>query len=346
MHDGMIVREAGAGNSPPLVDRSLPVVEQVRVSVPARLHLGFVDLNGDLGRRFGSLGIALDAPQTRLVLRRGGEALSADGPGAPRALQYLRAVADHFDVDDRLHVAIEEAIPEHVGLGSGTQMSLAVGVACCRLHGIAVDVRRIAQLLERGARSSIGIATFERGGVVLDGGRGDSDEPPPVLSQLPFPEAWRVLLIFDHEHEGLHGAAEKTAFQRLPVFPAASAAELCRLTLMVALPALAEHRLDRFGWAIAELQRAIGDHFAPVQGARFMSAGVTEVLKWLETEGIAGVGQSSWGPTGFAIIGSEAEALRLREQAERRWPSATGLAFAVSRGRNRGGEVSVSPLGR
>lgn len=343
MHDGMIVREAGAGNSPTLVDRSLPVVEHVRVSVPARLHLGFVDLNGELGRRFGSLGIALDAPQTRLVLRRG-ETLAAEGPSGGRALQYLRVVADHFDLDDRLHLVIEEAIPEHVGLGSGTQLSLAVGAACCRLYGIEVDARRIAQLLERGARSSIGIATFQSGGVVLDGGRGDTDQPPPVLCQLPFPEPWRILLIYDNTHRGLHGNAEKAAFQQLPVFPGAAAAQLCRLVLMVALPALAERRLDRFGSAVAELQRVIGDHFAPVQGARFMSPGVSEVLQWLESEGIAGIGQSSWGPTGFAIIGSEAEASRLREQAERRWPSATGLAFAVTRGRNRGGEISVVPL--
>jgi predicted sugar kinase len=74
-----------------------------------------------------------------------------------------------------------------------------------------------------------------------------------------------------------------------------------------------------------------------------MSADVAEVLQWLESEGIAGVGQSSWGPTGFAIIGSETEAERLRQQAERRWPASTGLAFAISRGRNRGGDVSVTP---
>jgi len=319
------------------------VAEQVRVSVPARLHLGFVDLNGDLGRRFGSLGIALDAPQTRLTLRPG-ETLSAEGPGAARALQHLRTLIDHFGLDERLQLSVDAAIPEHVGLGSGTQLSLATGVACCRLHGIATDVRGIAQLLERGARSSIGIATFEHGGVVLDGGRGDSDLPPPVLSHLPFPEAWRILLIFDDGRRGLHGTAEKTAFQSLPPFPAAAAAHLCRLTLMVALPALVEQRLDRFGGAVAELQRVIGDHFAPVQGARFMSAGVAEVLQWLESEGIAGIGQSSWGPTGFAIIGSAAEAERLRQQAERRWPADTGLAFALSRGRNRGGEVTVSPL--
>lgn len=342
MHDGMIVSGAYAGNLPAPVDGETPAIERVTVTVPARLHVGFVDLNGGLGRRFGSLGIALDTPRTRITVRRS-DHLTVSGPGAERARRYLATLAEHFHGDDRLHLTVETAIPEHVGLGSGTQLSLATGIAYCRLNGIAADVRRLAQLLERGARSSIGIATFEQGGVVLDGGRGDSDQPPPVLSRLPFPEAWRILLIFDESRRGLHGSAEMAAFQRLPPFPAEAAAHLCRLVLMVALPALAEQDLDSFGSAVAELQRVVGDYFAPAQGARFMSAGVAEVLAWLESEGVSGIGQSSWGPTGFAVIGSESEALRLCAKATGRWPAGTGLSFAVSTGRNAGGEISVLP---
>lgn len=342
MHGGMIISGAYASNSPAPVDPGLGAIERVDVSVPARLHLGFVDLNGGLGRRFGSLGIALDMPQTRLSLRHA-DALSAEGPGAERALRHLKTLLEQYRLDDRLHLSIDSAIPEHVGLGSGTQLSLATGIACCRLHGVEADTREIARLLERGARSSIGIATFEQGGVVLDGGRGDSDVPPPVLSRLPFPEDWRIVLVFDHVRRGLHGKEEVEAFRRLPPFPAESAAHLCRLTLMVALPALAERKLAPFGAAIAELQRVIGDHFAPAQGARFMSEGVAEVLHWFESQGIGGVGQSSWGPTGFAIIGSETEAERLRGEAERRWPAASGLSFLLTRGRNRGGEVTLTP---
>jgi len=336
----MIVSEAQPSNSTTLVDGDPLAIESVQARVPARLHIGFVDLNGGLGRRFGSLGIALDAPQTRIVLRRG-DALDAEGPGAERALRHLRTLIDHFRVGPRLHLAVHTAIPEHVGLGSGTQLSLATAIAFCRLHGIVAETGVLAQLLDRGLRSSIGIATFEQGGVVLDGGRGASERPPPVLSRMPFPDTWRVLLILDNARRGLHGRAEAEAFHCLPAFPADAAAHLCRLALMVALPALAEQDLDGFSRAIAELQRIIGDYFAPVQGARFMSPAVAQVLSWLESEGILGIGQSSWGPTGFAIIGSDREAARLLRAASRRWPADSGLAFIVSRGRNRGGEVSI-----
>jgi predicted sugar kinase len=70
------------------------------------------------------------------------------------------------------------------------------------------------------------------------------------------------------------------------------------------------------------------------------------VLSWLEAENIGGIGQSSWGPTGFGLIGSEAEAAALLAAARRRWPAESGLAFAVSRGRNRGADIEVTPAAR
>jgi len=338
----MIVAQSLAGNANAGIRAPLQGVAQVAVTVQARLHLGFVDLNGNLGRRFGSLGMAIDTPCTRLMLAPS-NSLGAEGHEAARARRHLETFAAGHGLDNRLHVRIGESIPSHVGLGSGTQLGLAVGAAASRLFGLAQDSRSIARLLDRGARSGIGIATFDQGGVVLDGGRGKRDEPPPMLSRLPFPEAWRLLLVFDNGRRGLHGPREAAAFRKLPMFPADQAAHLCRLVLMGALPALAEEDFAGFSAAVGELQRAVGDHFRPVQGARFMSGAVADVLAWLEAEGITGVGQSSWGPTGFGIIGGEAEAVALLGAARRRWPAESGLSFAVSRGRNRGADVEIVP---
>ena len=65
----------------------------VRVIAPARLHLGFLDLNGDLGRMFGSIGLAVDVPRTELVLKRS-QTLKGEGPDHARALSTLRKLAD------------------------------------------------------------------------------------------------------------------------------------------------------------------------------------------------------------------------------------------------------------
>ena len=309
--------------------------------MPARLHLGFLDLNGELGRRFGSLGIALDGLGTQLHAARA-ERTAARGPEAARAADYARRTLEHLGVGEGVFVEIEDAIPAHNGLGSGTQLALAVGTAVCRLLGRDLTAREIAQVLDRGARSGIGIGAFEQGGVLLDGGRGASGAlPPPIVSRLPFPEAWRILLIFDRDRDGLHGEAEIEAFRRLPAFPAAEAARLCRLVIMSALPALAERDLATFGAAVTELQRSTGDHFAAAQGGRYASPAVAEVLAWLEDEDVAVVGQSSWGPTGFGVLSSDAEGRRLLEAAQRRFAEETGLAFLLCRGRNRGATVTA-----
>ena len=317
------------------------VADSVSVLAPARLHMGFVDLSGSLGRRFGSVGLALEGIGVALSARLA-RGISASGPQAERAERYAQALQSHLHLADGVRIEVQQAIPEHVGLGSGTQLGLAVGVALVRLHGLDLTPRSVAALHERGQRSGIGVAAFESGGFLLDGGRGTQDVPPPVVARAEFPEHWRVLLVQDDAAQGLHGVRETQAFQALPPFPDALAADLCRLMLMQIFPALLEQDLDSFGHGIAQVQREVGDYFAPAQGGRFASSSVGEALRWLEEQGVAGVGQSSWGPTGFGIVGSELQARALERTVRERWPDASGLRFAVLSARNRGGEVHIA----
>src|SRR5262247_873559 len=100
-------------------------VERVTVTVSGRLHLGFVDLNGGLGRRFGSLGVGLDAPVTRVTAMRAAGS-SVTGAEAERARIHLDRLIRHYGIAPEVSLQIAAAIPDHVGLGSGTQLGLAV----------------------------------------------------------------------------------------------------------------------------------------------------------------------------------------------------------------------------
>src|SRR5215475_4341323 len=86
----------------------------IRVTAPARLHLGFLDLNGALGRRFGSIGMAVDQPTTNLVIRRA-KSNSAHGPEAERVLSLLQKFSRSND-GAFYDVTIGQAIPAHAGL--------------------------------------------------------------------------------------------------------------------------------------------------------------------------------------------------------------------------------------
>src|ERR1700730_16776271 len=175
--------------------------DTVTVTAAARLHLGFLDLNGGLGRRFGSLGLAIDRPATRLSLQRAARPAS-EGQVAERALRHLADIARKLGLTQSYYLTVHEAIPPHAGLGSGTQLALALATAVRHLEGLPRDDSRDALLLRRGARSGIGIGLFERGGLIVDGGRGSLTSAPPIVARMEFPPEWRVMIVLDPRMEG------------------------------------------------------------------------------------------------------------------------------------------------
>jgi beta-RFAP synthase len=305
----------------------------IRVTAPARLHLGFLDLNGGLGRRYGGIGLAIDRPSTQLTIIRAPEN-SATGVESRRAMALLQKFAR--TPESAYAVDTSEAIPAHAGLGSGTQLALAVGVAVARMEGRELSPTDIAALGDRGARSGIGLEAFGSGGFIIDGGKGKDDRPPPLTLRSDFPEQWRVMLILDPRHAGISGEAEKTAFAGLPEFPESSAAHICHLVLMKLVPGLKEEDIHAFGSALTEIQEIVGGHFASKQdGSPWTSKAVGDLVSRMRELGATGIGQSSWGPTGFAFVESQKAAERLYhslgEAAKR-----DGLEILIAQGRNSG----------
>ncbi|MBD9355914.1 GHMP kinase [Methylomonas sp. EbA] len=311
--------------------------QTVTVIAPARLHMGFIDLSGALGRHFGSIGLALNEINTRLNITAA-DSLQVSGPSADRALKCTRQFCQLLGVSDSLNITIDNAIPEHIGLGSGTQMALAVGAALNAFYGLGLSVREIAQLSDRGARSGIGIGIFEKGGLVVDGGRGPDTKTPPIIAQMVVPVDWRFILVFDKRGQGLHGEQEVSAFQQLPPFPQAQAERLCYLLLMQGLPALAECDLHKFGEVITLLQQAVGEHFAPVQGGVFTSPDVAAAMTSLAAQGAVAIGQTSWGPTGFCAVANPQRAAELLAQLEQQF-AASPLSFLLASARNQTAEI-------
>jgi beta-RFAP synthase len=267
--------------------------------------------------------------------------VEVQGPGAERAAGYARRGLEALGLSGGVQLQLDEAIPDHLGLGSGTQMALAVGRGIAALYGIEISTRELAARLHRGSRSGIGIGAFDQGGFLMDSGVGESGAVPPLTARLDFPGDWRVLLVMDARGQGLHGRQEVEAFRRLPPFPAEVAAHLCHLTLMQILPGLREQRLQPVAQGIAELQRRVGDHFAPAQGGRFTSPAVAEALALAEAEGFCGVGQSSWGPTGFVLLPDQDSADYLIGVARRRFGDLSPLRFQITTGCNHGSRVHL-----
>jgi beta-ribofuranosylaminobenzene 5'-phosphate synthase len=308
------------------------------VMTTARLHFGFLDPSGRGLKPFGSFGLSIDRPVTRLTLRRA-NALKVGGEQAERAAHYLTKLAESYDLPLRYALQVDKAIPPHSGLGSGTQLALAVGTALSTLEDLSATPQEIAIRLGRGTRSGIGIATFASGGVVLDSGP-VAGALPELIARVAFPENWRVLLIFDPYVAGIHGSAEVAAFEEAADFPQSEVEELRTRVLHRALPALEKHDFDGFSTEVGHLQARMGAYFASLQGGPIVSSGVAKILDWAATQGLKGIGQSSWGPTGFVFVQSELEGTLLLENLQS-LAGLAGLRFQLVHGRNHGADTSV-----
>jgi beta-ribofuranosylaminobenzene 5'-phosphate synthase len=317
---------------------------RIRIRTPSRLHFGLLGWGPRATRQFGGVGLMIDAPGIDLVVEPAASWL-VEGPHATRVyrvIEHLQAKSRAAGITLRAaHIRVVGAPPEHVGLGVGTQLCLAVARAVFQLAGVAdLSVDDLARWTGRGRRSGIGLHGFEQGGLVVDGGRRNDADIPPLVARLPFPNDWSILIVRPPSESGLHGPDESRAFDSLPPFAQAVTDTLCRLVLLEILPAVREHDLPAFGAALADLQAQVGASFAPAQGGIYATALAARIVDELRNLGFVGAGQSSWGPTLYAFsslpereLGSLAERLREQFGLDRR-------SVFLTRGANHGARFS------
>ena len=316
---------------------------RVSVATGCRLHLGFTNLSDDVGRCFGSLGVALDRPSTSVVVEDGRDrGVVGDDPGQISAC--VQRFCDHYQVDPRVSVEVRESIPQHVGLGSGTQLALAIGLGLAMVCGIDADVRDVAVAMGRGRRSGVGTAAFRTGGFVIDAGhkKGGTcrESPPTVVWRRDFPADWRFLVVIPVAARGLSGRCEEGVFGALRPSVRISE-EVCRITQLRLMPALVEHDIDEFGRALTDVDRKTGTYFSDVQGGVYGGGDANAAIEALLSAGARGAGQSSWGPAVYGLV-HERDAARVemavRDSLAR---SGAGSRVVVSLGRNTGARVEV-----
>jgi beta-ribofuranosylaminobenzene 5'-phosphate synthase len=341
----------------------------VRLRAPGRLHLGFLDPAGSLGRRFGSLGLVVNGFETEVELGASAEEqVSASGRAeraeVERAAAHLHLLRKHTGRHEPLQLKLLRVLPAHAGFGSGTQLALAIGRAFSQWHGLDIATPTLAQWLGRGVRSGVGIAGFDHGGLLLDGGPRADGAPASVLSRIALPQAWRVLVVQDSACQGLSGADERNAMATLSPLPRSMAADICHQVLMRVLPGAAGAEFAPFAAGINRMQQLLGEHFASAQGgSAFTSPAVGHLLEWIGStqrdrlaaggnpdnragqgepqvaEPVAAIGQSSWGPTGFAILPSQAQAEAMIGAARAAMAVAPSLTLRIVSGRSSGATV-------
>ncbi len=313
----------------------------VRVVAPCRLHFGLFhvpvdglthDRDGRPIRKFGGLGLMIDNPCVTVVTGRTHHD-KAVGSLAERTRTFLDLVRFTGYPGWRID---SNGPPEHVGLGVGTALGMSLAAARFSTEwqqdSSEDAVWRLATRVERGRRSAIGVMGFREGGLILDEGKEPDETLPRLGMRFYFPEWWRVVLVRPPSPPEWFGDRERTAFARTrPADKALSLTDRLRtLAYDTVVPAVRDADFDTFALSISDFNRLAGEPFHDDQGGPYAGAEVACVIDELMEMGAVGVGQSSWGPTVFAMCRDADEAERMASKARARFSSATEVTVTAA----------------
>jgi beta-RFAP synthase len=325
---------------------------KVYVKTPARLHLGLIDLGGELGRIFGGIGVAIGYPNVILEAQPS-QGFTAEGERSDTVKLLVERFLKKYRIEAKVTVNVKQTIPEHVGLGSGTQLALAVAAALAKLFHVKASIQDLALAMGRGQISGVGTAVFEKGGLVVEGGlKTQKNKPrlpapesfPPVIFHQPFPDDWLFVVAIPNVKRGFTDEEEMPAFRRLPPMPAQDVGKICRLTMMKLLPSLIEHDIENFGSALTQIQNIVGEYFAEVQGGRYSSPIAKECTEHMLELGAYAVGQSSWGPTFYGLVQGEKQARKLQSHIQVFLDRRVGGKAFYTKANNRGAYIKLREI--
>ena len=309
------------------------------IQTGARLHFGLLDVRSP----FGGCGVIVDWPATTVRFEPS-PTFRCSGGHEKRLHPIARRVAAHFGLAEMppVSVTIRSAAPAHSGLGSGTQLSMAVAEGLLRAASLSdrqgeveTTERRIVQLADRGHRSAVGAIGYFRGGWVTEGTPGHDRVPSDdVLGRLDrrlsVPSAWRVGILLPHAAatagaSPVSGTDEQRRFDSLPEAPREQRDQLVSLLWDQLMPAIERVDFSSFGDCLTRYNRLSGQLFADAQGGPYHGEATTRLIETLLDRGHRGVGQSSWGPGVFVWFESAEHA-----EAFGRWHEADRLSRSWS----------------
>jgi beta-ribofuranosylaminobenzene 5'-phosphate synthase len=292
-----------------------------RVTTGSRLHFGLLrlppspDWVDDGTRYFGGAGLMVEQPRIVVNVDRSAD-WKASGPSADRALAVARRFANSIGTQEQFAICVECSPLEHVGLGVGTQLELAVAAAITRAMGRDLGILDVARELGRGQRSAVGVHGFFRGGFILDHGKRRPNELSTVEC-IPFPTNWRAVILIPPSSSEWHGDREESAFAAIG---AQRNVHMESLLFDAMVPAVTHGDFAAFAEALHEYNSAAGSFYYAALGVRQHSFAATNQIEWLARHGANGTGQSSWGPTAFGFFDDADEAAAIAKSAAAAWP--------------------------
>ena len=318
---------------------------KVRITTPCRIHLSLIDENGYTGRVDGGVGLMLDQPNVVLEVSNNADEFAIECNRYYRESVHVinekaSKIFKLFHINNKnFHFNLLRYYPSHVGLGSKTQLSLAIGTAISKLKDMDIPIEEITKMVERGGTSGIGWRGFETGGFIVDGGHdygigkekedflpssaSGSANPALTISRYNIPENWRFVLVIPNVKPGANGEEEVNVFKKYTPIPRDEVNEVSHQILMKMLPGVLRNDLKCFGEGLKRIQ-SIGFKRIEISLQRQI---VKDLLKLFEKIGVKAYGMSSFGPSVLGITDTDGEAEKLKKTVEKHLNGIGGHIF-------------------
>ena len=328
------------------MDHPGPTPRHVFVQAASRLHFGLFALGAPLGatdqRSYGGVGVMVDAPSSLLHIRTAGEFTAPHSPLAERIQAFARRWSDFYSRPlNSVNISLRIHTPDHIGLGTGTQLGLSIAAGLAVFHGLPVPpIEELARSVGRGARSAVGAYGFSLGGLIVDRGKLPGEFLAPLDCRLELPEDWRFLLVRPLNGSGLAGDCEKSAMEQANRNLQPLTEKLITEAREHLIPAAATGHFANFAASLGRYCETAGQFYADVQGGPFNGPVVTALAEKIRALGYVGFGQSSWGPTLFVACEHEAAAQHLATKL-RQSEGSSAIDFTIARACNSPARISV-----
>ena len=304
---------------------------EIIIKSPSRIHLGFYGISESYGYTYGSMGLAIDYAPVILSIKKS----SKFKTNLPK--KYTNSVLSYLEsikTKPKFELMALSVPDSHIGLGSGTQIILSVISVINKFFSLNLNYDEILEISSRGLRSGTGIASFKKGGFIVDACKSGDKIPKPLL-QIKLPKSWRLILVNDTRVRGEFGKSELDFFKRTKkqknLFN-----ELPNIILRGILPSVLYDEFDKFIIAFNKFQKLTSKYYSSKQSTPFISKDINIIMNCIQKEHNVAVGQSSWGPLSYIFTNSLDDAKQISNILEKKYCNYKNLTYTIVRPSNTG----------
>ncbi len=238
--------------------------KKIIVETGYRIHVNSIDLNGFNTRVCGGLGFSVENPVLRLSIEKGEtDLIQTSHVGEISNFLYMVKGKEHIDANLRIQELTESRM--HVGLGSLTQLKLAVLAGIRALNQQKLNILSLTSDYKIGFTSGVGVGAFFMGGFILDGGyklpnekykiiNGEKlNKQAPIILNYDIPSNWKLLIGIPKELKSLSAESEYDFFNEITPIGNSDIYKISYHTLMELLPAIKENDFASFVYALKKI---------------------------------------------------------------------------------------------